>query len=80
MSEQRLIESDYTPSRFDYFDGYYSVRFSGIEFARFAPSPAWSDYAKSMQGVDDFSYVFVSTPPTPSAAPELRDDAKEATA
>lgn len=46
-------------SKFDQFDGYYSVRFSGVEFARFAPSSIWSDYARSMQDVDDFSYAFI---------------------
>lgn len=50
-------------SRFDSFDGYYSVRFSGVEFARFAPSPVWSDYAKSMENTPDFSYAFVPTSP-----------------
>lgn len=51
------------PSRFDFFDGYYSVRFSGAEFARFAPSPVWSEYAKAMTDDPNFSYVFVSTAP-----------------
>lgn len=62
--------SAHVSSRFDQFDGYYSVRFSGVEFARFAPSPIWSDYANSMQDTEDFSYVFVTTnthtpPPEP---------------
>ena len=56
-------EVEAAPSKFDQFHGYYSVRFSGIEFARFAPSPVWSEYANAMQHVPDFSYSFVATEP-----------------
>lgn len=57
-------------SRFNAFGGYYSVRFSGIEFARFAPSDRWSEYAKSMENDPAFSYVFVSTDAAETATEE----------
>lgn len=56
-------------SKFDDFNGYYCVRFSGIEFARFAPSTIWSEYAGSMKGVKDFSYTFVPTETGPEPLP-----------
>lgn len=60
MADEHTAD-DTTPSRFDNFGGYYSARFSGVEFARFAPSNVWSDYAASMKDVEDFSYAFVAT-------------------
>lgn len=51
-----------TLSRFDKYGGYYSARFSGIEFARFAPSDIWSEYATRMkETAGDFTYAFVAT-------------------
>lgn len=48
-------------SMFDKFGGYYVAMFDGIEFARFAPSNVWSDYANSMKNDESFSYEFVVT-------------------
>ena len=49
-------------SMFDKFGGYYVAKFDGIEFARFAPSNVWSEYATLMTDLhDDFSYEFVVT-------------------
>lgn len=48
-------------SWFDGAGGYYSVRIDGLEVARFAPSPRWSEYAASMSDNPDWSYTFVST-------------------
>lgn len=56
------------PSRFEHYGGYYSVRFGGVEVARFAPSNRWSDYAQSMENDPAFSYAFVSTD-APNARP-----------
>lgn len=47
------------PSKFDDFDGYYSARLHGTEFARFAPSPAWTKFADSLEGNGNFSYAYV---------------------
>lgn len=46
-------------SVFDEFGGHYSVRIEGVEYARFAPSPHWSDYFASVAEQPGFSYVWV---------------------
>lgn len=57
------METENKPvSTFDYFGGYYSALMEGIEFARFAPSPLWSEIAQTLENRygKDFSYVWVA--------------------
>jgi hypothetical protein len=46
---------------FEDFNGYYAVFSDGVEFARFAPSPMWEDFAKSIRFDNSITYKFVST-------------------
>lgn len=45
---------------FDNFGGYYSVCVEGVEVARFAPGPVWSEYANMIDGIQGYSFTWVS--------------------
>lgn len=48
-------------SKFDDFAGYYVVLYRGLEVARWAPSPQWSDFATTyLKDNPDYSYTWVS--------------------
>lgn len=57
-------------SLFDDFGGYYSVLRDGIEVARWAPSPLWSDFAATLS--DDHSYTWVGREPAVSPTDDER--------
>lgn len=58
--QDAIEEQDPVPvSLFDQFGGYYSARLDGVEVARFAPSPHWSNYVEFADGLQGWSYVWI---------------------